>query len=311
MGERGGACLLVGAGGFLGAWLARGLARAGPVLLAGRDPGRDLPPALAARLAEEGALCALDAARPGALAALLDARAPRAVLLSAALARIADCARAPELARRLNAELPAEAARWCARAGARLVLVSTDLVFGGAPPPPAGFAEDAPPAPLHEYGRTKAEGERALLASDAPALVVRLPLLCGPSFGRGLGASDALVAAVARGERPLLFADEERTPLDVRDAARALVECLAGERRGVLHVAGPRRLSRLALGLLALRAAGLDQARARAAVRAATRAEAGLAHERAADVALDAALARATLATPLRDVEEALADRET
>jgi dTDP-4-dehydrorhamnose reductase len=241
-----------------------------------------------------------DAEAPGALALLFARARPSAVLLASAAARVEACEREPARAAHLNAELPGEAARLAAALGLRFVHVSTDLVFGGSPPRPAGYAEDDAPEPRHVYGRTKAAGEARVLAADPSALVVRLPLLYGDSFGRGLGASDALLAARARGETPALFVDEWRTPLEVANAARALLELVGGTSSGRLHVAGPERLSRLELGRIVLAARGLEPK-----VRAATRAELGL-EGRPADVALDAARARALLATPLLAPRSAL-----
>jgi dTDP-4-dehydrorhamnose reductase len=77
-----------------------------------------------------------------------------------------------------------------------------------------------------------------------------------------------------------------------------------------LHVAGPERLSRLELGHLVLEANGHTSRSARERVRAATRAEVGLARQRPADVSLDASRARALLATPLLAPREALGGRE-
>jgi dTDP-4-dehydrorhamnose reductase len=160
---------------------------------------------------------------------------------------------------------------------------------------------------VHVYGASKAAGEEAVLAATSRALVVRLPLLYGESFGRGLGASDQLLAALARGERPVLFRDEYRTPLEVSNAAAAVLELLAGEAHGRLHVAGPERLDRHALASIVLAARGLVPATLAGQLREGTRAEFGLAHLRPADVSLDAARARARLATELLTPAEALA----
>ena len=249
-----------------------------------------------------------DLLQEGELERLLERERPARVLLLAALARIANCERSPRLAQAVNAELPARVAAWCAAHGARLVHASTDLVFGASDAPRGGFREEQLTAPLSVYGASKADGERAALAAHPAGLVVRLPLLYGDSHGRGLGASDSLLVAVARGEQPTLFTDEWRTPLSAAAAGRALAELLfrPGAPSGLLHVAGPERVDRHTLGLRVLRGAGQSEARARELIRASTRAEAGLAASRPRDVSLDCARARSWLESPLPDLAAGL-----
>jgi len=249
----------------------------------------------------------LAAELPEGLAALLERAQPCEVVHCAALSRTADCERDPARAERLNTALPGALAAWCAAHGARLVHVSTDLVFGAVDAPPGGFREDDPPAPVSVYGATKLAGERAVLAAHPGAVVARLPLLYGDSAGRGLGASDALLAAVERDEVPGLFVDEFRTPLEVSHAARALVELLDHGVRGVVHVAGPERTSRHHFGLAVLRAMGLSDADAAAAVRPITQTSIDTGAPRPRDVSLDARRAARHLATPLPDIQRGLA----
>lgn len=229
----------------------------------------------------------------------LDELEPSEIVNCAAQSRAAACERDPERAHRLNVDVPAAMAAWSDDRGARFVHVSTDLVFGERDAPPGGFSEDDEPAPVSVYGRTKLDGERAIRAASDHAAIVRLPLLYGNSGGRGLGASDSLIEAVARGDAPGLFVDEYRTPIDARSAADALVELLDFEGGGVLHVAGPERITRYELGVLVLRAMGLAEGNARAELRAASQADVDAGAPRPRDVSLDASKACGILETEL------------
>jgi dTDP-4-dehydrorhamnose reductase len=279
--------LLIGATGFLGVAIARVLfdTRCEAVLAARRPHALPDSAGLA-----RGTKLVLDFGDSAAFERILLLLRPRAVVVAAAVARVDLCDRDPRAARELNAAAPARAAAACARHGIRLVHVSTDLVHGRVAPRAGGFVETDPPAPASLYGETKAEGEQGVLAAHPEALVVRLPLLCGDSFGRGLGATDSLLAALERGERPRLFLDEWRTPLDVADAARAVVELVDEDACGILHVAGPERLSRVELAERVLLARGLDLER----IQRTTREAAGMAN-RPADCSLDAGRALALL----------------
>jgi len=291
------AVLVLGASGFLGPHLIAAARAAGRRVC---SAGRCAPPAGAPQADEH---VTWDALAPRALEQLIDATRPDELVSAAALARVEECERDPARARALNAELPGALASLCRARGLRLVQLSTDLVFGAARPGHGGFREEDAPGPVHEYGRSKAAGEARVLAAWPEALVVRLPLLYGDSYGRGLGASDQVLAALARGERPALFSDEWRTPLEVGDAAAALLELLGGDARGLLHVGGPERLTRWELGQALLAARGL----APDAVRAVRRAELALAGPRPEDVSLDSRRARARLGRALRAPRAALA----
>jgi dTDP-4-dehydrorhamnose reductase len=296
--------LLTGASGFLGAAVLEELLDRGhEVLAVAHVPPRagDAAPRAARWLAEDLEL-------PGAAERLVAAEAPEAVVHAAALADIAPCNAAPARARRLNGEVPGELAAACTARGARLLHVSTDQVFDGSH---GGWREDDEPAPLHEYGRSKLEGERAVAAACATALVLRPGLVTGRAPPGRRSATTALLDTLARGVRPRLFTDELRTPVASVDVARALADLLereevwrAGSLPGapgrLLHLGGAERMSRLELGRREARAAGLDPELCEAG----TRVEAGVADERPADLTLDSRRALALLGWTPRALAE-------
>ena len=102
---------------------------------------------------------------------LIEARAPTAVINAAAYTAVDKAESDADAAFRLNRDAPAAIARACADLGLPLVHFSTDYVFDGTKAEP--YVEDDPIRPLGVYGRSKAEGEAAVLESDAWAGVLR------------------------------------------------------------------------------------------------------------------------------------------
>jgi dTDP-4-dehydrorhamnose reductase len=268
--------LITGASGQLGSYLIRELRGGGDLVAwSGSRRGELLGVPL----------LPLDLTDSGAVTAAFRAARPDVVIHCAALARIADCHRDPDRARRVNVAATAALADECDRSGARLVLVSTDLVFDGER---GGYREDDLPSPLSVYARTKRDAEEAARAA-ARAAVARLSLLYGPSLNDRPSFFDEQAAAL-RERRPVtLFTDEWRTPLDLATAARALAALAGSEVTGVWHVGGPERLSRYEMGLRLAAALGADPS----VIVAATRDEVPAPEPRPRDTSLDASRWRA------------------
>lgn len=236
---------------------------------------------------------------------LLERVMPTEVIHCAAMARGAECESEPEAAQLLNGILPGEIGAWCEEHGARFVHVSTDLVFGADDAPKDGFRETDAPGPLSTYGVTKLAGERAALAACPMATIARLPLLYGNSGGRGLGASDSILEKVEQADRPALFVDEWRTPLEVSNAAAALVELLEFDHAGPVHLAGPTRITRFDFGIAVLKSMGMSEPDARASVDAALQSDME-GPPRPRDVSLNATQAATSLDTRLLSVRDGL-----
>ena len=143
----------------------------------------------------------------------------------------------------VNAEGSAAVAAAAADIGARLIHISTDLVFDGTKPEP--YTEDDEPNPLDDYGRSKLDAERRVLALHPEALVVRTSLLVGRERP---GRQEQVVLEAARGEREVaFFEDEWRSPVLVSDLAAALLELAGSAASGVLHLAGAEPMNRYEL----------------------------------------------------------------
>jgi len=94
------------------------------------------------------------------------------VIINAAAYTAVDKAQSDEVrATLINASAPGLLAREAAALGAWLIHYSTDYVFDGRGQ--HRWQEDAPTGPLSIYGRSKLEGEHAIIASGARAVVLR------------------------------------------------------------------------------------------------------------------------------------------
>jgi dTDP-4-dehydrorhamnose reductase len=147
--------LLLGKSGQVGWELQRSLAPLGEVLALDRHSTR---------------YCG-DLSQPEQLAkTVLDYR-PDFIVNAAAHTAVDKAESEPELARCLNALAPAALAKAAAQVDAWLVHYSTDYVFDGS----GSFArqEGEGVGPLNVYGRTKHEGELAIVASGCKYLIFR------------------------------------------------------------------------------------------------------------------------------------------
>lgn len=127
--------------------------------------------------------------------------------------------------------------------GARLVHLSTDVVFDGLKGAP--YVEGDALSPVTDYGRAKAEAERRVVAAHPGVLVVRTSLIVG---GRGFPPSKHELAA--RDPALTFYEDEIRSPVQVADLASAVLELCDAAVTGILHVAGADAVSRAELAEL-------------------------------------------------------------
>ena len=130
--------------------------------------GRALSAALKAQGAPFAALdrAQADLAQPETVLAALEKLSPRLGVLNAAAYTAVDRAeQEPAVAALINGEAPGRIAEWGFRRGLAFVHYSTDYVFDGSGDRP--WTEEDIPSPLNIYGRTKLEGERAIVGASA------------------------------------------------------------------------------------------------------------------------------------------------
>ena len=223
--------LLTGAGGFIGGVLRRRL-EGHELTAAARRPGPGLT--------------VLDLGDAGAAGRLVRELRPDAVVHAGAVSKIEPCEADPEGTSAVNVEATEAMALAAAEVGARFCFLSTEQVHAGDAPP---YADDAPPAPVHAYGRQKAEAERRVLAAGGSPLVLRVSLCYGfAQAGAPPNFCDELRAALEAGRTVRAFGDQKRSMLLVDDAgeliARAVEKGPSPDGRRTLNLAGPEAVVR-------------------------------------------------------------------
>ncbi|WP_376984653.1 sugar nucleotide-binding protein [Bosea sp. R86505] len=162
------------------------------------------------------------------------------ILICAAMARFADCRERPDIARRVNVDMPAQIGARARGTGSRVVLLSTSAVFDCLSP--LRKAEDAM-APASAYGRMKAEAEEAFLALGPATAVLRLTKVLTPDMALLTG----WVAALKAGSSVRAFADMTVAPITLADVEAALLALLADGGSGRYQVSAADDVSYAAI----------------------------------------------------------------
>jgi dTDP-4-dehydrorhamnose reductase len=218
--------LVTGAGGMLGADVARAGGRAGHelILLAHSD---------------------LDVSDAGSVERMVLESAPDAVVNCAAWTDVDGAESHREAAAAVNALGAGNVARAAAMADVPVVHVSTDYVFHGEPPldgegKPRPYVESDPTGPRSVYGHTKLEGERLVLEASPRHTVVRSSWLFGAG---GRNFVDTMLRLAGERETVQVVTDQIGCPTWTGHLAPALLGLLEREVRGLVHLAGAGHVS--------------------------------------------------------------------
>jgi dTDP-4-dehydrorhamnose reductase len=291
-----GKLVVFGGGGFVGGHLsAAALRRGWEVHIAER---RQFPGGLPGGDSAHWHL--LDITKSAEVRRLLADIAPQAVVDVAAVADIDRAEREREEAWAVNVEAARTIASACAAAGAHFLYFSSDAVFAGTAP---RYLEEDPPQPVNFYGRTKAEGEKAVLQADPRAGIVRLSLVLGFPVTEGNSFFAALEAKLRAGQEVAAPADEIRTPVDVLTLSDCVLELIGLRFAGVLHIGSTDSIDRAALTRRAAELLGYPGARIAAQAGGAPAAGRAARHKNGI-IVVDKA--RTLLSTPLLTAEQSI-----
>jgi dTDP-4-dehydrorhamnose reductase len=170
---------------------------------------------------------------PATVDAAIASAEPETVLHLGAMTSVDACELDPDRAFLVNALGTRNVADATRRAGALMVLLSTDYVFDGAKGEP--YHEFDEPRPPSVYGASKLQAEREARALCPDHLIVRTSWV----FGAGDDFVTRSVRRLAAGEEVGGIVDQVGTPTHVDHLAERLLEVVRLPARGVVHLAGP------------------------------------------------------------------------
>lgn len=185
--------------------------------------------------AAEGLLY-LDLRDDAAVQKLLHELKPRVIVHAAAERRPDACETNVEAAESINVHATYVLARAAASIGSDFLHVSTDYLFDGTAAP---YSETAQLSPLNAYGRQKARAESAAFAGHPSPVILRVPVLYGPTRDLTESAVTTFAAAVRAREKPQRIDDWQiRVPTLTTDIAQTLVNMALAKVRGDEKITG-------------------------------------------------------------------------
>lgn len=130
----------------------------------------------------------------------------------------------------------------CDQTGKKLVYVSTDFVFDGENTPKDGYTESDTQNPVDWYGMTKYEGEKAVLQSRIPWIIMRLAYPYRAEFTKK-DFIRVVLERLSQGQKLSMVTDHIMCPTFIDDFANAFDTLIKKEQTGIFHTVGSQAVS--------------------------------------------------------------------
>jgi len=181
----------------------------------------------------------LDLSNGASIDQIENVHSPRAIINAAAYTLVDKAEAEPDVAYKINRDGAAYLAQAAARLRVPFIHVSTDYVFDGNKAAP--YKEDDTTSPLSVYGRSKRDGEMAVLNAYPAAVVVRTSWVYS-SYGQNFVRTMLRLAGTCDHVR--VVDDQHGAPTSAQDLARAILEIVEhiegdpnGNCGGIYHLA--------------------------------------------------------------------------
>jgi dTDP-4-dehydrorhamnose reductase len=182
---------------------------------------------------------------------------PDCIVLSAAQRNVDFCEKNQELVARINVEGAKNVTLAAKKAQAKLIYISTDLVFDGEK---VHYLEADRTNPVNFYGETKLKGEQEVMSTLEDCAIARVSVLYDWNpFEHTKNFISWLYDNLREGEHLSLFTDQFRNATYIKNACQALLKIYEKDAKGIFHIAGRFCENRYEIGLKVAEIFGFDK----------------------------------------------------
>ena len=237
--------LLTGAGGFLGK----------KIMIMFPELGFEV---LGTSLSKDGKISKMDVTNSKEVIEIISGFRPDVVVHAAAAINVDWCEQNRDEAFRINVEGARNVAEACRKAGAKMILISTDYVFDGKKK--GKYKEEDERNPVGVYGWTKAEAEKVVEQMLEDFLIVRASVLYGFNDAKDRETYVTYVLRMLKANEEVFgFTDQYNNPAFIDDVVQALTKLIKLDEGGVFHVTGPENISRFEFARKIAKVFGFNQ----------------------------------------------------
>lgn len=164
----------------------------------------------------------LDITDKEAVIKFVEENKPEYIINCAAYTAVDKAETAGPIVEKINADGPRNLAIAASKAGAKLIHISTDYVFGGNLSVDKAHNEDDPKAPVTEYGRTKLLGEQAIEENTKEYYIFRTAWL----YGEGNNFVRTMLKLGSTKDEISVVADQHGSPTYAEDLAEIIKQAI-------------------------------------------------------------------------------------
>lgn len=160
---------------------------------------------------------------------------PDYIVYAAGLTKVDLAEQSPGQAFLLNAEAPRFVAEKARLLDIPVCYFSTDAVFDGTQKD-RPYKENDKPGPVSIYGKSKLEGERAVLGASSKNVVLRIIMVYSSSFEKKMDFPRITLQALEKGEKFPAVVDQIVNPIFVDDVVRGLETVIMKHASHIYHL---------------------------------------------------------------------------